>query len=82
MALAQAAAVLERVIGHNDNSETAQDVTNPAVDRKKYADPSGETMQALLWMGKNTVKVRKSKPLICRTVRYTFYCSLLIDVVM
>lgn len=36
------------------------DVTNPARDRSKYADPSGETMKALLWMGKNKVELRKS----------------------
>lgn len=59
MALAQAAALVERVLGHNDNSEIAQDITNPAIDRAKYADPSGEMMQALLWMGKNTVKVQQ-----------------------
>lgn len=59
MAMTQAAALMEKVIGHNDNAETAQDITNPGRDRAKYADPSGETMKALLWMGKNTVKVRK-----------------------
>lgn len=60
MALSQAAALVEKVIGHNDNSITVQDNTNPGRDREKYADPSGETMQALCWMGKNTPKVCKS----------------------
>jgi hypothetical protein len=59
MALSQAAAVLEKVIGHDTNATTEQDITNPARDRAKYADPSGETMKALVWMGKNKVEVRK-----------------------
>lgn len=59
MALSQAAAYLEKAIGHDTNSTTEQDITNPARDRAKYADPSGETMKALVWLGKNTVKVRK-----------------------
>jgi hypothetical protein len=59
MALSQAAALLEKAIGHGDNAVTAQDITNPGRDREKYADPSGETMQALCWMGKNTPKICK-----------------------
>jgi hypothetical protein len=59
MALSQAASVLEKVIGHGGNATTEQDITNPARDRAKYADPSGETMKALVWMGKNKVEVRK-----------------------
>jgi len=57
MSLTQAAAKVEKVIGHGDNAVTEQDITNPARDRSKYADPSGETMKALLWMGKNKVEV-------------------------
>jgi len=53
----QAANLVEKVIGHSDNAIIEQDVTNPAKDRSRYADPSGETMKALVWMGKNTVKV-------------------------
>jgi len=59
MALSQAVGALEKAIGHGDNSITAQDASNPAVDRAKYADPSGETMKALVWKGKNTVKVEE-----------------------
>ncbi|TGO22688.1 hypothetical protein BPAE_0158g00070 [Botrytis paeoniae] len=59
MALSQAAALLEKVVGHDINAVTEQDVTNPARDRQKYADPSGETMKALCWMGKNTVKMQE-----------------------
>lgn len=59
MALAQAASLVEKVLGHNDNAGTEQDVTNPARDRSKYADPSGETMLALTWQGKNTVEVKE-----------------------
>jgi len=57
MSLSQAAAKVEKVLGHSDNAVTEQDITNPARDRSKYADPSGETMKALLWMGKNSVEV-------------------------
>ncbi|KAE9371357.1 GroES-like protein [Stipitochalara longipes BDJ] len=59
MSLSQAAAVLEKVIGHGSNATTEQDITNPARDRSKYADPSGETMKALVWMGKNKVEVHE-----------------------
>jgi hypothetical protein len=62
MALSQAAAFAEKLIGHGDNATTEQDITNPAIDRAKYADPSGETMKALVWNGKNSVKVRKYTP--------------------
>ncbi|EME46109.1 hypothetical protein DOTSEDRAFT_70193 [Dothistroma septosporum NZE10] len=57
MALSQAAAKAEQYIGHDDNATTEQNLTNPDRDRKKYADPSGEKMQALAWMGKNTVEM-------------------------
>jgi len=57
MALSQAAAGLEKILGHDNNATTEQDITNPGKDRAKYADPSGETMKALTWQGKNTVKV-------------------------
>lgn len=60
MALSQGAYVLEKAMGHRDNSITEQDVSNPAIDRSKYADQSGGTMKALLWEGKNTVKVGMS----------------------
>jgi hypothetical protein len=63
MALSQAAAGLEKVLGHGANATTAQDITNPGKDRAKYADPSGETMKALCWMGKNSVKLCKSCPM-------------------
>ncbi len=57
MATSQAAALIEKALGHGDNATTAQDVTNPAQDPQKYADPSGEKMKALVWMGKNSVKL-------------------------
>lgn len=50
---------MEKAIGHGNNAQTEQDITNPARDRAKYADPSGETMLALVWNGKNTVNVGK-----------------------
>ena len=65
MALSQAAAFVEqKILGHGDNATTEQDITNPGRDRAKYADPSGEMMKALVWMGKNTVEVRKLKVLL------------------
>ena len=57
MALSQVANLLEKAIGHTGDATTEQNMTNPARDREKYADPSGETMKALVWMGKNAVEV-------------------------
>lgn len=57
MALSQATYLVERALGHGNNAVIEQDVANPARDREKYADPSGETMKALAWMGKNDVKL-------------------------
>jgi len=59
MAMSQAAYAAEKAIGHGEDATTEQDITNPALDRAKYADPSGEKMKALVWMGKNKVEVRK-----------------------
>ncbi|MCJ1283376.1 hypothetical protein MMC26_002704 [Xylographa opegraphella] len=57
MAMSQAANYVEKAVGHQGVAVTEQDMTNPARDRAKYADPSGETMKALVWMGKNDVQV-------------------------
>jgi hypothetical protein len=57
MATTQAANLVEKAVGHGENAVTEQDLTNPARDRQKYGDPSGETMKALTWVGKNTVKL-------------------------
>lgn len=57
MAMSQASNLLEKVLGHGDNAVTEQDVTNPSQNPEKYGDPSGETMKALAWMGKNKVEV-------------------------
>ena len=46
----------EYAIGHGEENTTAQDVTNPG-NKKEWAHPSGETMKALAWMGKNDVKM-------------------------
>jgi hypothetical protein len=54
--MSQAAMQVEKAVGHGDNATTAQDVTNPA-NKAEWADPSGEKMKALTWMGKNDVKV-------------------------
>lgn len=68
MALAQATAYVEKLLGHQDNATTEQDITNPAKDRAKYGHPT-ETMKALCWMGKNNVKVRKLSLYSHRRVR-------------
>ena len=57
MALSQAAGLLEKVIGHTGDATTEQNLSNPANDPGKYADPSGEKMKALVWNGKNSVSV-------------------------
>lgn len=57
MALSQAAALVEKVIGHTGDATTEQNLTNPSKDISRYADPSGEKMKALVWNGKNNVKV-------------------------
>lgn len=59
MAASQTAFKVEQVVGHDGSAVTQQDVTNPAQDRSKYADPSGEKMKALVWLGKSHVEVRK-----------------------
>ena len=59
MAVSQTANLAEKAMGHTGDATTIQNVTNPAQERSKYADPSGETMKALCWMGKNDVRVCK-----------------------
>ncbi|KAH6877212.1 chaperonin 10-like protein [Thelonectria olida] len=44
--------VEKKILGHDDNAITQQDVSDPS----KAGDPS-ETMKALAWMGKNKVQV-------------------------
>ena len=63
--MARGANLLEKVLGHGNNAVTEQNMTNPARNREKYADPSGETMKALVWMGKNTVEVGQSLADLC-----------------
>lgn len=57
MALSQAAAKLEETVGRGGEATTEQSLSNPDRDISKYADPSGEKMKALVWNGKNDVKV-------------------------
>ena len=56
MAITQAAYVLKKAIGHDGSVMTEHDISNLGLRRAKYADPSVETIKALCWMGKNTVK--------------------------
>lgn len=62
MAMSQAANLVERVLGHGNNAVTEQNMSNPARDREKYGDPSGEMMKAVAWMGKNDVKLGQKNP--------------------
>lgn len=55
--MSQAANLLEKAMGHGGDATTEQNMTNPNRDVSKYADPSGEKMKALVWNGKNDVKV-------------------------
>lgn len=49
----------ETVLGHDQQASVIQtDISNPDRDGQKYADASGEKMKALVWMGKNDVRVR------------------------
>ncbi|CAF9904910.1 MAG: hypothetical protein GOMPHAMPRED_002984 [Gomphillus americanus] len=65
MALSQAANIVERIVGHGGDATTEQNLSNPNRDPKKYADPSGARMKALVWAGKNTVKLIETyKPAI------------------
>ena len=59
MAVSQLAFKAEQALGHGDNADTIQDVTNPGRDRAKYGDPNVD-MQALAWMGKNDVQMSKT----------------------
>jgi len=60
-----AANLAERVLreGHEGNNQPAEgpdittDVANPSRDPSRWADPSGEKMKALAWMGKNKVQL-------------------------
>jgi hypothetical protein len=53
------AKLAESVVGHDDQDRATQpDISNPDRDGGKYADKSGKKMKALVWMGKNDVRVR------------------------
>ncbi|PGH27199.1 hypothetical protein AJ80_01156 [Polytolypa hystricis UAMH7299] len=57
MATSRAANIVEKVGGDRGQATTAQDVSNPEKDPQQFADPSGEMMKALVWMGKNDVAI-------------------------
>jgi len=59
MAQNAAGKLAEKALGHgNPNLVATTDISNPIRDPSKFADPSGERMKALVWMGKNDVQVR------------------------
>lgn len=64
MAANLGAKAAEKVIGHGDQNRAARtDIANPDREGGKYADPSGEKMKALVWMGKNDVRVGEDDPI-------------------
>lgn len=62
-----AAKQAEKVLGHGDKGRVVHtDISNPDREGGKYADESGEKMKALVWMGKNDVRVGKLRSrLLC-----------------
>lgn len=60
MAQNLAGKLAEKALGHGNHERAATtDVSNPDREAGKYADKSGERMKALVWMGKNDVRVRR-----------------------
>jgi hypothetical protein len=43
-----------------EGADIPTDIANPAIDPKRYADPSGERMLALTWEGANNVQLSES----------------------
>jgi hypothetical protein len=64
----------ESILGHDTKDRAATtDISNPDRNGGKYADPSGETMKALVWMGKNDVRMRMySRHLVSYNRRLTW----------
>lgn len=60
MAVSQAAAKVEYAMGHMPGAATKQDVSNPD-NNPAWADVN-DKMKALVWEGKNSVKVGQSNP--------------------
>lgn len=44
-------------MGHTGDATTEQNLSNPANDPERYADPLGEKMKPLVWNGKYSVEV-------------------------
>lgn len=64
------AELVEAVMGHGDQDRaTHTEISNPQCEGEKYTDTeSGEKMKALVWIGKNDVRVSPSPtPLISDT---------------
>ena len=55
MAVSRAAAVVEKVLGHDDNAVFTTDVSNYA--KKDYGEETDARIKATTWQGKNNVKV-------------------------
>jgi hypothetical protein len=57
MAVSQAANIVEKVIGHDDNATITTDVSNY---KNEYGMESGPSIKATTWQGKNKVAVGTS----------------------
>lgn len=57
MATSRAANIAEKVLKDENEAAPIQDLSNPAKDAQKFGDPSGQTMKALIWLGKKEVTV-------------------------
>jgi hypothetical protein len=52
------AKMADSVLGHSDQDRATNiDISDPDREGHKYADESGEKMKALIWMGKNDVRI-------------------------
>ncbi|KAJ5562505.1 hypothetical protein N7535_003044 [Penicillium sp. DV-2018c] len=54
MAMSQAANLVEKLVGHDNNATVTTDVSNY---KNEYGEESGEPIKATTWQGKNSVKV-------------------------
>ncbi|GMF72900.1 unnamed protein product [Aspergillus oryzae] len=55
MAASQAANIVEKVVGHNDNATVTTDVSN--YNKGAYGQETGEKIKATTWQGKNSVQI-------------------------
>jgi hypothetical protein len=71
MAMSQAANLVEKIVGHDDNATITTDVSNY---NKGDGVETGELIKATTWQGKNTVKVGEWSRNEPTTDRYVVHC--------